>query len=817
MIGNDILNSFGAGAGVSSGSIVEQLVDIEKMQPQEGIDSNRELLETKISDFGLLRSALSTLQDAADLLADPATFNAKNATFSESTSVSPLSLGDDAPEGDYTIEVLAIAQAQSLSSSVTFADPTDVVGKGTVTFNFGQWDTVVPPAQPSTFTADADSESFSITIDDSNNSLNGLRDAINAADRGVQATIINDGGTNRLVVTAPSGATQELEMVVVDEDGFNNDASGLSRFSMESGAALQMTQNQVGADSSLVVNGLTVSRSSNLIDDVIGDFEFSLTKASPGEVMTVSIFDDKQSAKDSIIAFVDTYNEFLTAVEPLIGYNEETQENGSLSRESLARTLMSDLTQTLTGDVSGVGGVFASLSAIGIRSEIDGTLSIDNGNYNTSSLNELDSFNEAFENNFDAVKAIFAPQTSSSSDKVTINGFGPQTEPGSYDLVVTSPPTHGSLAGAAASGSLLGDLATAVPGYLTGSASDGSLIANLAAAGANDYDFTVDIDGVTTGTISLTPGTYADESALASHIQTQINADAANDVTVSYSDGAFVVTSNTTGASSGVSAFTSVGGSADELGLHTGTATAGSDSAYPNAYDFIINVDGATSGTISITPGTYASQEDLAAHLQAQINGDSTLKASGADVDVTWDGANFNIVSRGYGSSSQVIFTAIGDNAADLGLSTGSTTAGTNVAGTIDGVAGFGVGNVLLPALKEPAHGLSFILDETATSSTVTFSRGVGGTLSQLMENYLQSNGFFDKKVGSSQTSVEFSLHNELTGLDDVQEKLDRRIEAYQSRLSAQFLLMDQIVAGLNSSGSFLDGILDRLPFTAQN
>lgn len=802
MIGSDIINSLGGGSGINSGSIVEQLSEIEKSSKQLAIDNKRETFEAQVSDYGLLRSALATLQDAADIVGDPSSFNSKSATFTDSSALIPSGLEDEAPVGDYTFSVEKIARAQSLSTNTVFADATDEVGKGTLSFNFGSWD-----AGAEVFTENADEAGFSIVIDDSNNSLNGLRDAINAADKGVQASIINDGSGEKLVISAPSGVNQQLQITVDDDDGLDVDNAGLSRFAFAEGAGnvnQQMDQNQSGQDAEIIVNGLTVTRSSNSIDDVIAGFKFDLAAAAPGEVMTVSIFEDKLAAENVIRDFVDAYNAFLEAVEPLVDFNEETDEFGSLRRDATSTALMRNLRGAITAEVPEVSSAFTFLGAIGVRTELDGTMSI----------NE-DSFSKAFDEDFSAIQNLFAPSTSSSSDKIVVNSFGEQTVAGTYEVVITSEPEKGNLTGAAPAGSLLTDLDAPVAGFATGSASDADLITNLSAAGANDYDFTIDVDGVSSGTISLTPGAYADLAAVALEIETQINADAtlgANDVSVAHNGTAFVVTSLSTGASSSVDNIVSVGGSADELGLFDAVATQGSDDAYDDAYDFTVAVNGTTSGTISITPGSYADEDALAAHMQSQINADSTLQAAGSSVSVTWNGAEFVIESSSYGASSSVVVSDIGSSAADLGLSAGVRDDGQNVAGTVDGKTGFGVGNVLLPELDSDPYGLTFIIQEGATDSTVTFSRGFGSTLSQLLEGYLESNGVLDTRISGND-----GLNEKLDDLDTDQSELDRRMTAYTERLMAQFQAMERIVAGLNSSGSFLDGILDRLPFTAQN
>ena len=797
-IENNIISALGAGSGIDTRNLVDQLTEIERAPEQQRIDDARELAEAQISDYGLLRSSLDVLQDSAEQLGTES-FGAMTASFTGSDAIVPTELGEDAPEGDYTLEVTQIAQAQSLSTTALFDNQTDEVGKGTLTFSFGSWDGT-GGADNDVFTLNTDIDSVVVTIDDSNNSLIGLRDAINDADMGVQASIISDDGGYRLLLNAPSGEDNQL-MITVDEDGTsdtNVDDSDLSRFAFgETTANQQLQENQDGVDALVVMNGFEFSRSSNVIDDIIEDFTFSLVEAAPGEVVNISITQDKDLAENAVRGFVDAFNAFLETIEPAVGFNEENDDFGSLRQDSTAQSLVRAIRSEISNTIGGLDDGFTTLGSIGIRTELDGTMSIDE-----------DTFTAAFDDNFDLVQALFAPQTSSSSDRIVVNSFGDNTVPGSYEVSITTEPSTGYLTGATVTADILTDLAVAATaGSYTGAASAFSGT-DLSTQGrvSGDYDFEITVDGGTAVTISLPIADYADEDAIATALQAEFDSSSV-EADITYSGTAFEIVSRSSGSDSSI-AITDTGNYPSELALSTGSATAGTG---PNEddYDFTISVDGNTSGTISLTLGTYASYDELAAHIQSQINNDSTLQETGSDVDVEWDTDHFVVTSRQYGDSSTVSVTAVGASAGDLMLDTGSSTSGTDVAGTFDNVTGFGVGNALLPELDSDPYGLTLIVREGATDSTINFSRGFAGELSALIDSYLESSGIFSVR--------EDSLNSRLDDLDEDQQDLDRRIDGFTERLIAQYTAMESIINSLNSSGSFLDGILDRLPFTAGN
>jgi len=686
MIENNIIKSLGAGSGIDSPNMAKQLTEIERAAPQERIDAKRTKAEAQISDFGLLSNAMDTLKSAVTALTAKEGLFSKSASYTDSDALVPTKLDTTVQAGTYAFEVKALAASQSLSFN-GLNDANAAVGEGVLTFNFGSWNRDTNE-DPTDFVVDPKAKTFSVTIDNTNNSLNGLRDAINRAGMGVQASVIFDGSGYRLVTTAPSGANQEMQISVAEagDTPTNTDASGLSRFGFNADVTgFASLEKQAGADAVLVINGLELNRASNTVTDVVEGLTLDLLKAAPGEVVTVTVADDKNFAEEKIRGFVDTYNAFLAEIKPAFSYNKEEEKWGSLTNDSLAKSVTSRFRTLIGAAIPGLNDSnYSALTNLGIRTELDGTLKIHEGD-----------FQKAMSNNFADVQKLLAPHTHSSSSDIKVNSFGKQTQAGSYDVVITTPPKKG---------------------YFTGAAMD---------AGVAFPNF------------------------------------------------------DTTGKS----------------------------------YTFTLKVDGVESGTIQIpTDVVYASAGDLATAMQSAINGDNALKAAGVSVIVAHDsGTNsLTFTSNRYGTSSWVdVASASSDAITDLGIAQGSGTKGVNVAGTVDGVPGFGLGNVLLPKLGEKSEGLSMIVGDAATSSTVSFSRGFAGQMEELLGQFLQTNGLFDSR--------EDILERQLVDLDDQEERLDRRMTAYHERLMQQFIAMESILNGLNSQGGFLENLIDTLPFTASN
>lgn len=684
--GSSIVSALGSGSGINTSALVDQLVEINKLPESNRLTQKQTLLNTQISDFGLLRAAFSKIEGAASTLSNADTFNAKSVSVPTTNLMGITKIEAKASVGDFSINVDQIAQSQSLTSA-SFASQTTPIGKGTLAIRLGTWTNVqpvpTPPAPPvlDQFTVDGTKTGATITIDDSNNSLVGLRDAINKSNIGVKATIVGQAGAYKLLVTAPSGESNEIEITATETVG----AEGLASFNVNS-TTKNLTQQQEGKDSMLRVNGLSVSRSTNHITDVIEGLEFDLFAKSTTETVSIGITADKSIAEKAIRDFVTAYNTFLSDTKKLIGFDADKQEYGSLRQDPLAKNLVQQVRAQLGSAIAGLGGGFNSITSLGIRTNlgVDGTLSIDDSDLPTS-------FKSIIANNFEAVRDVFVPKKSSTNAQIEVTRYSDKSTPGTYAVAITTQPTKGGLLGGAILGGAVGDV---------------------------------------------------------------INVD------------------------------TGAGG---------------------KVFDFKIKVDGVETNSITLPAKVYTSGAALAADLQSIINLDSKLTTAKVTIGVTFNSTTgkLEFSSTSFGSDSTVAITTAGNGMSDLGMSVATGTTGTDVAGTIDGVAAFGSGNVLLPKLGSKAEGLAMQISQGATSGTISFSRGFAGTFKTLTDNFLKNNGLIKTR--------ETSIDKDIKKVKEDMTALDRRSKSYRARLQAQFGAMEGIVRSLKSTGTFLTGAFKAL------
>lgn len=347
------ISSPGLATGLDVNGIIAKLMELER-QPLTKLATKESTYQAKITAYGSVKSALSTLQTAATTLADATTFSGKSASVSDSTVLSAAA-SSTAVAGNYSISVTQLAKFHTLRSSTNYAATTDTFNTGTLGISVGGGAVV------------------NVTIDGTNNTLAGIRQAINDANAGVAATIVNDGTTNRLLLTSStSGAVGAITVTATDSgSGGTHALAGLDS------AALVQTQ---AADNALVtINGLAITRSSNTISDAIEGVTLTLAKGTalaPGTA-TLSIAKNTAATTTAIDSFVSAYNAIVSMLKTNSAYDAVTKKGAILNAEGTVRSIQAELSNLVHTSVTGIAGGIGTLSSIGISVQTDGKLAVD--------------------------------------------------------------------------------------------------------------------------------------------------------------------------------------------------------------------------------------------------------------------------------------------------------------------------------------------------------------------------------------------------------------------------------------------------------
>lgn len=399
-------------------------------------------------------------------------------------------------------------------------------------------------AQGATINVSTLSTKKMVTIDASNNSLQGIRDAINANKIGVTASIVNDGSAapNRLVLSSDTvGASNSMKITVEAGD------PALSRLLSQDNTGTQNLSEIVAAkDASVIIDGIPVSKTSNTLNDVIQGVTLNLVNAS-STPQSLDISRDTAAVKTSVEEFVKAYNDLKKVVTDLTAYNEATKKGAALQGDSAMRSLESQIDTMLSSPLGTPAGSLTTLSQIGVSKQTNGTLAID-----------ATKLGNAIDTKFSDVAGLFAAIGKASDSMVTFKSTTVSTQPGNYEVAVSA---------LASQGNIIGN-----ENLNTGSTS----IASGTTISAN-------VDG-STASVMLPQGSYSG-SQLARVLQDAINnnpvfASSGKSVSATINDnGALQIKSNTYGATSAVTLSSGSGSPVSDFMGSAPRSTAGTDVA----------------------------------------------------------------------------------------------------------------------------------------------------------------------------------------------------------------------------------------------
>ncbi|WP_035383820.1 flagellar filament capping protein FliD [Ferriphaselus sp. R-1] len=544
-------SSITSGGMIDVNGLVTSLMGVER-RPVTLLTSKQTSYQAKLSAMGSIKSAVSTFQATMGAMANASSLQTTTATSGDS-SVFSATASSTSTIGSYSIEVSKIAQAQKLATA-GLASTTTAIGNGTLTFDFGTisggtFDSVTGKYTGASFT-NSGASSGSVTIDASNNSLQGIRDAINSAKLGVTASIVNDGsGTPyRLALSSSSmGSSNSIKISVT------GDAALSSLLSHDPAGTQSLAETATAQNAQIKVDGISISKSSNTITDAIAGVTLTLKKPGTSPV-ALDVASDTSTVTKSVQGFVDAYNTLNKSLSTALA-SGVIGSTAPLHGDSLIRSLQSQIRSILSAPLSNNGSTVNTLSQIGVGFQSDGSLAL-----NSTKLSA------ALSTNAKDVTNIFAASGSATDSLVSFASGSTSTKPGSYAVSVTQLATQGKLTGSVAAGTTI-------------------------TAGVND---TVDltINGIAS-TIKLGAGSYT-AAQLAAEVQGKINgtsalSSAGVSVGVTESGGVLSITSGTYGSTSSI-AVTGGNGATSLLGGGP-TAVAG------------LNVEGSIDGTSIVGSG----------------------------------------------------------------------------------------------------------------------------------------------------------------------------------------------------------------------
>lgn len=604
------ITSAGIGSGLDVTGLVDQLVAAEGEPVRIRLDRKEAKLQTGLTALGTFKATVSDFQDSLKSLQSPESFSSMNISNDNEDAILAAASREAQP-GEYNVQVVQLAQAQKLASAAFDSDVTPV-GTGGMTIQLGRYQ-----ADAHGFSTNPDIPPANIIITQENSSLRGIVEAINEANAGVRASVINDGSGYRLVMSSlAEGLDNSIRITTLDDDGHHFDENGLSNFVYDLAAkqiskkdfspqdaaklasgvfgAAQVVngdnQQQVnvrvtnmketveGQDAILNVDGLEVIRGQNQINDVIKGLSLELQPGSEGSISSLNVELSTAEVKDAITNFVNKYNELVSTTNILTGYDAETGVAGPLSGDASVRGVNTQVRRVMSQSFSSINSEYDSLISIGIDTARNGSLSIDESRLQA-----------AIENNLQEVVQLFATAGSANDPLIEYIGAEASTTPGRYDLVISQLADHG---------------------LYTGLAHDSSPV--FIKEGENTIR--LKIDGMLGNELELTPGDYNSSTELAAAIQESVAKDtvfANNNIRLvaKVEENKIILKSESLGTNSIIEVVSIAPQLSQYSGLVPGVGANGS------------NVQGTLNNRTAVGKGNILTGEDAVEGLQLKVDG----------------------------------------------------------------------------------------------------------------------------------------------------------------------------------------------------
>ncbi|MCA9137412.1 MAG: flagellar filament capping protein FliD [Planctomycetales bacterium] len=573
-----MFNIDGIVSGFDTTGIIDSLLGFQKTQI-DTFNSRKAEVATKQSSFKGIEAQLLTLQSSMSRLnrATNSVFDSRLAK-SSNEDVLVATAGSGAISSNYQLSVDQLATAHQIASQ-GFSTTSDQIATGDVTFKVG------------------DRTAQTITIDSSNNTLQGFVNAVNDQVDDINASIVFDQGTNSHRILLSSRHTGAANTITVTSD--QDPLSGvLPDFN---GPAVQPALNSIVTLGS-GLGAIVAEYESNTVDGLIENVTLELTKADPGQPINISIEPDIESAQEAVEDFVADFNSIIDFIEAQTNYNPETEQASPLLGDRSASTIKNKLLTIVSETVS--GSTLGRLSEIGVDLNTKGRLEIDSEKLSKALKGELEGVEPK------DIRTLFGLNGTSTNAGIRFLGGSQRTEPSKtpYQVDITQ---------AAEQALVTGTNATAASTVID----------------ATNNQFEITVDGIVSETLTLTDGTYTSEE-LAAHLESVINGSptlGVHRVSVSAGgDGRLAIQSEAYGSAAGVSSLNGIAAAA--LGFTGSEADSGQDVAG----QFIVNgVVEIAKGSGRILTGDADNENTADIRLEVTLKSDQIVAGKEAELTIT--------------------------------------------------------------------------------------------------------------------------------------------------------------------------------------
>ena len=359
-----IAKTLGSGSGIDIGALVTSLIDAQFAAKNAEFTRREEKLEAQISGVSKLKSAVTGLDAALKSLVTGGTLASRLTSSNEAAITVTRTSGAPVSDIDARVAVTSLA-ARQVSTTNVGAPVGAAFRTGTLSLRLG---TDVTNATGTTTGFAASGSTTLIEITDADATLSGIAAKINAANAGVTARIVVDGGNERLSISGPTGADKAFEIAATDAGSSGRSLTGLT-VGFNSVATTTPTR---ARDAVMTVDGIGYSRTSNTVTDLVPGATLNLLALSATPV-AIGTTKAGGAISGAVSDFVGAYNEMLAIMR-----EQNDPQAGPLANDNAVRSLARGLGRLTTTALApaGVAGAPRTLADLGVATARDGTLSV---------------------------------------------------------------------------------------------------------------------------------------------------------------------------------------------------------------------------------------------------------------------------------------------------------------------------------------------------------------------------------------------------------------------------------------------------------
>ena len=401
------LQALNIGSGLNTTEIVDAIVAARRVPKETMINNQIETREVQVSSLSEIKNSLSSFQSNLSLYSG---INGLALGNNGTSVVATITDADQAGEFSHDIEVSSLATSQTLAFD-GFSSASANIGTGSLAFQFGTW-------SGSSFTGNGTSQTVNITT--GNDTLEGIAASINDSDMGVTASVVQKSDNDfALVIRSSTGLDNAMRISVIPDD-VNEDLDELD-FSIYNGAK----EVAAAANASLTLDGVSVTRNSNSITDLVDGVTLSLSSTTSG-AETISASYDTDTALLAAEGFVAELNSVITLLRDKSARGNDTEASGDLPGDPLVRSMINQINSITSEEIVGFGDDPVYLANYGVMTNRDGSISVN-----------ASTFRQAYEANPDAFNAILNSRVTTDSSLVSGSVAGTRYTPGNYAFTIS--------------------------------------------------------------------------------------------------------------------------------------------------------------------------------------------------------------------------------------------------------------------------------------------------------------------------------------------------------------------------------------------